>query len=199
MYAKTKRRILRRHKEDILLLRIQHLIERCDNYEQQVSIATTRACPPKKKEEPPINSTDSDFLNKAVELVEAHLNTPGYTVEQLSKDLCMERSGLYKKLNTLIDKSPSLFIRSIRLRRAADLIRKGGMNMAEIAEQVGFSSASYMSKCFQEEFGCKPSEYIEKRARINIITTCFNIVGTKFCLFRHNFAPSTLNLKVYQT
>jgi transcriptional regulator GlxA family with amidase domain len=50
----------------------------------------------------------------------------------------MERSGLYKKLNTLIDKSPSLFIRSIRLRRAADLIRKGGMNMAEIAEQVGF-------------------------------------------------------------
>ena len=158
----TKRRILRRHKEDILLLRIQHLIERCDNYEQQVSIATTRACPPQEKEEPPINSTDSDFLNKAVELVEAHLNTPGYTVEQLSKDLCMERSGLYKKLNTLIDKSPSLFIRSIRLRRAADLIRKGGMNMAEIAEQVGFSSASYMSKCFQEEFGCKPSEYIEK-------------------------------------
>ena len=140
----------------------QHLIERCDNYEQQVSIATTRACPPQEKEEPPINSTDSDFLNKAVELVEAHLNTPGYTVEQLSKDLCMERSGLYKKLNTLIDKSPSLFIRSIRLRRAADLIRKGGMNMAEIAEQVGFSSASYMSKCFQEEFGCKPSEYIEK-------------------------------------
>lgn len=117
---------------------------------------------PPRKEEPPINSTDSDFLNKAVELVEAHLNTPGYTVEQLSKDLCMERSGLYKKLNTLIDKSPSLFIRSIRLRRAADLIRKGGMNMAEIAEQVGFSSASYMSKCFQEEFGCKPSEYIEK-------------------------------------
>ena len=158
----TKRRILRRHKEDILLLRIQHLIERCDNYEQQVSIATTRACPPQEKEEPPINSTDSDFLNKAVELVEAHLNTPGYTVEQLSKDLCMERSGLYKKLNTLIDKSPSLFIRSIRLRRAADLIRKGGMNMAEIAEQVGFSSAGYMSKCFQEEFGCKPSEYIEK-------------------------------------
>lgn len=36
------------------------------------------------------------------------------------------------------------------------------MNMADIAEQVGFSSASYMSKCFQEEFGCRPSEYAEK-------------------------------------
>ena len=158
----TKRRILRRHKEDILLLRIQHLIERCDSYEQQASIANTRDNKPQEKEEPPISANDSDFLNKAVALVEAHLNSPGYTVEQLSKDLCMERSGLYKKLNTLIDKSPSLFIRSIRLRRAADLIRKGGMNMADIAEQVGFSSASYMSKCFQEEFGCRPSEYAEK-------------------------------------
>ena len=156
----TKRRILRRHKEDILLLRIQHLIERCDSYEQQASIANTRDNKPQEKEEPPISANDSDFLNKAVALVEAHLNSPGYTVEQLSKDLCMERSGLYKKLNTLIDKSPSLFIRSIRLRRAADLIRKGGMNMADIAEQVGFSSASYMSKCFQEEFGCRPSEYL---------------------------------------
>ena len=97
----TKRRILRRHKEDILLLRIQHLIERCDSYEQQASIANTRDNKPQEKEEPPISANDSDFLNKAVALVEAHLNSPGYTVEQLSKDLCMERSGLYKKLNTL--------------------------------------------------------------------------------------------------
>ena len=95
-------------------------------------------------------------------LVEAHLETPGYSVEQLSKDLCMERSGLYKKLTNILDKSPSLFIRSIRLKRAADLILEGRMSMAEIAEQVGFSSASYMGKCFQEEFGCKPSEYAEK-------------------------------------
>ncbi len=165
----TKRRILRRHKEDILLLRIQHLIERCDSYEQQASIANTRDNKPQEKEEPPISANDSDFLNKAVALVEAHLNSPGYTVEQLSKDLCMERSGLYKKLNTLIDKSPSLFIRSIRLRRAADLIRKGGMNMADIAEQVGFSSASYMSKCFQEEFGCRPSEYAEKEQESTLL------------------------------
>lgn len=157
----AKHRILRRHKEDILLLRVQHLIERCDNYERQVSMATA-SCASPKKEEPSINPADSDFLNKAVELVEAHLNTPGYTVEQLSRDLCMERSGLYKKLSALIDKSPSLFIRSVRLGRAAELIRKGGMNMAEIAERVGFSSASYMSKCFQEEFGCKPSEYVGK-------------------------------------
>ena len=154
----TRRRILRQHKEEILLLRIQHLIERCDSYERQ-NAGTAASAAEVRKEEPPINAADSEFLNRAVALVEAHIDTPGYSVEQLSKDLCMERSGLYKKLSTLVDKSPSLFIRSVRLKRAADLIRKGGMSMAEVADRAGFSSASYMSKCFQEEFGCKPSEY----------------------------------------
>ena len=103
------------------------------------------------------------FLNKAVTLVEQHLNTPGYSVEQLSKDLCMERTGLYKKLTNLLDKSPSLFIRSIRLKRAADLLCEGELSISEIAEQVGFSSASYLSKCFFEEYGCKPSEYARQQ------------------------------------
>ncbi len=156
----TRRRILRRHKEDILLLRIQHLIERCDSYERLCRTPSETSTPPQEKEEPPICSADSEFLNKAVALVEANLNTPGYSVERLSKDLCMERSGLYKKLTNLLDKSPSLFIRSIRLKRAADMIAQGGMSMNEIAERVGFSSASYMSRCFQEEYGCKPSEYM---------------------------------------
>ncbi len=154
----SRQRILRRHKEDILLLRMQHLIERCNRYERQYDSAPA-GLGTKPEKEPPINAADREFLNKAVALVEAHINTPGYSVEQLSKDLCMDRSGLYKKLTTLLDKSPSLFIRSIRLKKAAALLREGRLNVSEIAEEVGFSSASYMSKCFQEEFGCKPSEY----------------------------------------
>ncbi len=152
----SKQRIMRKHKEDILMLRIQHLIERCDSYERENK--DKKVCQP-SVEEPPINVNDSIFLNKAVAYVEANLNNPNYTVEQLSKDLCMERSGLYKKLNNLMDKSPSLFIRSIRLKRAANLILEGKMSISEIAEQVGFSSASYMGKCFIEEYHCKPSEY----------------------------------------
>lgn len=161
-FRQAQQRIQRRHKEDILLLRIQNLIERCNYYEQQSVPASPQAPEPREEKEPPITAEDYEFLNKAVALVEAHLDTTGYSVEQLSKDLCIERSGLYRKLSTLVDKSPSLFIRSIRLKRAADLITQGGMSMAEVAERVGFSSASYMSKCFQEEFGCKPSEYARK-------------------------------------
>lgn len=106
--------------------------------------------------------SDTEFINRAVALVEQNLNTPGYSVEQLSRDLCMERTGLYRKLTTLLDRSPSLFIRDIRLRHAAALVKEKRMSMAEIAEATGFSSSSYMSRCFQEVYGCRPSEYAEK-------------------------------------
>lgn len=163
-YKISRQRMTQRHKEEILLLRIKNLIERCDEYEKQSTCGQT--CNETQKEEEVTNAlsdNDNAFLNKAVTLVEQHLNTPGYSVEQLSKDLCMERTGLYKKLTSLLDKSPSLFIRSIRLKRAADLLCEGQLSISEIAEQVGFSSASYLSKCFFEEYGCKPSEYAKKQ------------------------------------
>ena len=160
----SKRLIQRQHKEEILLLRIRNLLERCNNYEQQNARPTTETpAAPETKEEPPISPADNEFLNKAISFVEAHLGTPGYSVEQLSKDLCMERSGLYKKLTTLLDTSPSQFIRNVRLKRAADLILEGKMSITEIAETVGFSSTGYMSKCFIEEFGCRPSEYAARK------------------------------------
>ena len=83
-------------------------------------------------------------------------------MEQLAADLCMERTGLYKKLTALMQQSPVVFIRSIRLHRAADMLREGRLSIADVAERTGFSSTSYFSKCFQKEFGCKPSEYVEK-------------------------------------
>jgi transcriptional regulator GlxA family with amidase domain len=101
---------------------------------------------------------DSEFLKKAIALVEKNLGKQ-YTVEQLSSDLCMERTGLYKKLSAIVDKSPSIFMRSIRLSHAARLIRESNHTLAEIATMTGFSSASYLSRCFQEEYGCKASEY----------------------------------------
>lgn len=103
---------------------------------------------------------DSDsFLARAISLVEQNLHTPGYTVERLASDLCMERTGLYRKLSVLVNQSPTLFMRSIRMKRAAQMLLDGGMTVAEIAERTGFSSASYFSRLFQETYGCKPSEY----------------------------------------
>ena len=109
-----------------------------------------------------MSPADAGFIARAVELVERNLDTPGYSVEQLSRDLCMERTGLYRKLTALLDRSPSLFMRDIRLRHVARLVKEGRLSMAEIAEKTGFSSSSYMSRCFQEVYGCRPGEYATK-------------------------------------
>ena len=92
-------------------------------------------------------------------LVEQHLEDGEYGVEQLARDLCMERTGLYKKLTALTDTTPVAFIRSIRLYRAAALLQEGKLTVNEIAERTGFCSPSYFTKCFKKEFGVLPSEY----------------------------------------
>lgn len=109
----------------------------------------------------PVSAEYADLMNRATLLVEQNLSTPGYTVERLAQDLCMDRTGLYKKMTSAIDKTPTSFIRNIRLQHAAQLIRENQLTMNDIAERTGFSSSSYMSRCFQEEWGKKPSELRE--------------------------------------
>ena len=81
-----------------------------------------------------------------------------FGVEQLSDELGMSRSQLHRKLTALIDQSPNQFIRSFRLQRAHDLLKQKAATASEIAYQVGFSSPSYFTKCFHEQFGYTPSE-----------------------------------------
>ena len=85
-------------------------------------------------------------------LIEQHLGDSEYGVEQLAQNLCMERTGLYKKLTALTNTTPVAFIRSIRLHRAAALLQEGKQSVNEIAERTGFSSPSYFTKCFKKEF-----------------------------------------------
>lgn len=158
----TRRRLQRKLKEEMLLTRIRDLIKQCELYETE----RETPCDAKKKPdtaEPDLSEADRLFIAKAVDLVESNLNAPGYSVEQLSRDLCMDRTGLYRKLVALLDQSPSLFIRNIRLRNAAALLSSHPeMSVSQVAELTGFSSSSYLSKCFQEMYGCRPSEYAGK-------------------------------------
>ncbi|MBK5720334.1 helix-turn-helix domain-containing protein [Dysgonomonas sp. Marseille-P4677] len=164
----TKRKLERQHKEEILLLRIRSLIDQCSQYEVEQKKYTdqTKGFQERVNKQQTDNwnfsPTDNVFLARAIEFVEKNINNPDYSVEQLSRDLCMDRTGLYRKLIALLDKSPSLFIRNIRLQRAAQLLLEGELSIAEITDMIGFSSPSYFSKCFQEMYNCRPSEYAEK-------------------------------------
>lgn len=102
---------------------------------------------------------EPELIQKVRSLVEQHLSDGEYGVEQLATDLCMERTGLYKKLTALTSTTPVSFIRSIRLQRAAELLKEGTLTVNDIADRTGFSSPSYFTKCFKKEYGMLPSEY----------------------------------------
>lgn len=100
----------------------------------------------------------SNLIEKAEKLVRQNLTTSGYTVERLAQDLCMDRTGLYRKMTSAINQSPVTFIRNIKVNHAVMLIKEGKLDLKEIAEQSGFSSVNYMSRCIQENLGKKISE-----------------------------------------
>ena len=104
-------------------------------------------------------SLDEELIERALKHVDENLQNPFYSVVQLSNDMNMDRTGLYRKLVALTGYAPTMFIRSIRLKKAVLLLNQKRYSQAEIAEKVGFSNAAYFSKCFKEEYGVSPSNY----------------------------------------
>ena len=83
-----------------------------------------------------------------------------FSIEEFSKEVGMSRHHLHKKLKALVGKSPSQYVRSVRLHRAKELIEEENGNISEIAYNVGFSSPAYFSRCFKTEFGYPPSDLV---------------------------------------
>mgnify|MGYP003056238044 CR=1 FL=1 len=112
-----------------------------------------------------ITSVDEQLIQKCLEYIEKNMDNPEYGVEELSGDLGMVRMSLYRKLQSITGHTPTDFIRSIRLKRAAQLLQGSQLPIVEIANRVGFSSPSYFSKCFREMFGMLPKQYAEESGR----------------------------------
>jgi signal transduction histidine kinase/ligand-binding sensor domain-containing protein/DNA-binding response OmpR family regulator len=115
--------------------------------------------------EPDVISLDEQFLRKALELIETNISNTDYTVEELSRDMGLSRTLLYKKVLTLTGKPPLEFIRSLRLKRAARLLGKSQLNVSEVAFRVGFNDPKYFRKHFKNEYGMLPSAYAEKNSK----------------------------------
>ncbi|WP_291528242.1 hybrid sensor histidine kinase/response regulator transcription factor [Bacteroides sp. UBA939] len=112
-----------------------------------------------------ITSMDEKLIENAIRYVEKNIARPELSVEELSHELSMSRVHLYKKLLQITGKTPIEFIRIIRLKRAAQLLRESQQNVSEVAYQVGFNNPKYFSKYFKDEFGVLPSIYQEKEGR----------------------------------
>ncbi len=105
-----------------------------------------------------VPSVEEAFLQKLMQVTEQHLGDEDFAIEALRHELNMGQKQLYRKIKALTGQTPTEFIRTLRLRRAKQLLTQHAGTISEIAFQVGFNNLSYFSKCFREEFGQLPSE-----------------------------------------
>ncbi|MBV6645868.1 MAG: tetratricopeptide repeat protein [Cyclobacteriaceae bacterium] len=106
-----------------------------------------------------ITPPDEVFLTKARDIVEENIGNIEFTVEDFQRSLGVSRMHLHRKLKALTNSSASEFIRTIRLQRAAQILKTKGVNVSEAAYDTGFNNLSYFAKCFKEQFGMSPSAF----------------------------------------
>lgn len=140
---------------EILNVKIRNLLalnERLRNtYSKQIKVAAP---------EVQIESDQEKFLNKVIQYIDSNLTNPQLSVEDLSRRMGMSRGSLYSKILEVTGETPVEFIRSIKLDRAAVLLEKSDMNVAQVSYSVGFSTPNYFSRAFRIRFNMLPSEYI---------------------------------------
>jgi len=102
---------------------------------------------------------DDDFIRKVLTFIEENLTDSDLNVDQLANCVSLSKVQTYRKVKAISGLSIVEFIRTVRLKKASQLILEGRLNFSEIAFTTGFSTPSYFSKCFHDHFGITPSEF----------------------------------------
>jgi signal transduction histidine kinase/DNA-binding response OmpR family regulator/ligand-binding sensor domain-containing protein len=101
------------------------------------------------------------FLQKVNRTIQANLKNTEFGVNDLSQSVGLSRPQLFRKLKALTDKSIVAYLRSARLHKARQLLKKGDLNISEVAFEVGFNDPLYFSRVFSVEFGFPPSKLLK--------------------------------------
>jgi len=109
-----------------------------------------------------ISYADHKFLENLEKILTQRLSDPHFGVQELAETLHMSRMQLHRKLKALTGLSASAFLRSQRLKTAAQLLQSGNLSVHEIAYAAGFNSPSYFTRLFKEIYGLTPAEYRDK-------------------------------------
>ncbi|MCB0649673.1 MAG: response regulator [Saprospiraceae bacterium] len=141
------------HKEE-LFVRLEKLIELRKSLQQKNTGAAFFSRNMADKKAP---SLDDLFLQKLIQLVQERLDDTELSVNDLCRAVRRSNTQVNRKLKALTGKTPSQFIRSIRLQKAAELLKTTDLNVSEIAYEVGFNDPNYFSRSFSEEFGVSPN------------------------------------------
>jgi len=141
---------------EILLSKIKNILSQQEHmrktYQKQVEVTPT---------EVHVDSPDELFIKKVLLLIDNNISNPNFSVEELSDDMFVSRYTLYKKILMMTGKTPNELVRSMRLKRAAQLLGTGHLTISQIGHKVGFKSQKYFVKAFKAEFNVIPSRYAE--------------------------------------
>jgi transcriptional regulator GlxA family with amidase domain len=108
------------------------------------------------------NQNDAKFIRRVIDLVEENMADWDFDLETMARKLAVSRRQLFRKLRAAAGCSPNTFIRTLRLRRAAQLLTESQMTVTEITYAVGFSDLKYFRTIFRECYGVAPGEYLKR-------------------------------------
>lgn len=141
-----------------LSLHIVQLIQSRKNMGKQHSLQTIAN--PDFTRQVQTKDPDEIFLEKVTKCIEDNMQNEDFNVAKLSDILGMDQKKIYRKLKQLIGKTPIEFMKQLRMKKAAVLLGEGSFTVSEVMYLVGYSNASYFSKCFLKEYGVSPSQYM---------------------------------------
>ncbi len=111
---------------------------------------------------------DREFLDRAMAVIEANIRNPEFNINQFAKEMCMARTKLFVKLKAISGQTPSEFIMTIKLRRAAEmLLNNDELNVTDICDLLGFSTLRHFSKCFKDMYRISPMQYRRRRGKVD--------------------------------
>lgn len=112
-----------------------------------------------------VESLDEKFLQKAIEVVEQHIDNPDLDITIFGQELGISRMQLYRKMDALTKMTVKEFINDIRLKRAYQLLTESELTVSEVGYAVGFNNISYFGRCIRKKYGKSASEIIKEERK----------------------------------
>ncbi|MDR0430569.1 MAG: response regulator [Tannerellaceae bacterium] len=116
---------------------------------------------------PKTETIDKAFMDRAYDYVKFNMSNPDLNIEEFGRQLHLSRTQLFRKVKALTGMSPSLFISTLRLKYAAELLLESSLTVSEIAYQVGFNNLSYFTSSFRKLYNITPTEYRQQKMQHN--------------------------------
>jgi len=142
---------------DLLLAKINSILKTREGlrkrYRNQLSIIP---------EEITVTNADENILKRLLEIIEENLSNPDLSANTFVTQIGMSRSVLYAKLKELTGQSVNEFVRTVKLKKASQVMVQNQKNISEVAYMFGFNTPQYFTKCFKEEFGIPPKDFIAR-------------------------------------